>query len=66
MSTRISTVWYCACAALAYLQGRTARYDREGKGLLLLAPSEIAMVDMLTKRNIPITKTEVRRSRTVL
>lgn len=38
--------------------GRTARYHRGGESLLLLLPSEIAMVDELQKYKIPIEKIE--------
>ncbi len=40
-------------------QGRTARYDRPGRALLLLLPSELKMAELLTERNVPITRTEV-------
>lgn len=43
--------------------GRTARNDRDGKALLLLAPSEEAFVDQLAAKNVPITETEANLAR---
>ena len=39
--------------------GRTARFDKPGKAMLLLLPSETQMVAELEAKNIPIVKTEV-------
>lgn len=38
--------------------GRTARYHRGGESLLLLLPSEEAIVDEMKQRRIPINKIE--------
>lgn len=38
--------------------GRTARYFRDGQSILLLLPSEIAMIDQLQAKKIPINKIE--------
>lgn len=38
--------------------GRTARLNKDGKALLMLLPSEVAMVDKLLKKPVPIIKTE--------
>ena len=43
--------------------GRTARYKSDGKSLLLLLPSEVAMVDLLRKRKVPIAEVEANPSR---
>jgi hypothetical protein len=45
---------------LFYRQGRTARYNHDGKALLLLLPSEKAMVPLLTAKKIPIVEQQVR------
>lgn len=45
-------------ATYIHRAGRTARYHRGGESLLLLLPSEEAMVDELGERKIPITKIE--------
>ncbi|XP_031359167.1 probable ATP-dependent RNA helicase DDX10 [Photinus pyralis] len=39
--------------------GRTARYFRGGESVLLLLSSEIAMIEKLKERKIPLTKIEV-------
>lgn len=43
--------------------GRTARYDKEGKALLLLAPTETAFVKLLEAKKVPITETEANAAR---
>ncbi|RYP15893.1 hypothetical protein DL765_005427 [Monosporascus sp. GIB2] len=43
--------------------GRTARYDRDGKAVLFLDPSEEVMVKRLEQRKIPIQKVNVREKR---
>lgn len=43
--------------------GRTARYEKGGESLLMLLPSEEAMVDQLTEKKIPIKKIEVNPSK---
>lgn len=43
--------------------GRTARYFRGGESVLLLLPSEVAMVEKLKERKIPLTKIEVNPSK---
>ena len=40
--------------------GRTARFEREGKALLMLTPAEIAIVDKLIARKVPIDKISVK------
>lgn len=44
--------------AYIHRSGRTARYHRGGESLLLLLPSEVAMVEQLKERKIPINKIE--------
>ena len=39
--------------------GRTARFNKGGKALMTLLPSESAMVDKLAKRKIELHRTEV-------
>jgi ATP-dependent RNA helicase DDX10/DBP4 len=39
--------------------GRTARYNKGGKAMLLLLPSEIAMLDELKTKSITLTETEI-------
>lgn len=39
--------------------GRTARYQKGGESLLVLLPSEEAMIEQLTQKKIPIEKIEV-------
>ena len=42
------------------LQGRTARYEKGGKSLLLLCPTEKeAFLGHLQKKNVPITETQI-------
>ena len=43
--------------------GRTARYQKGGEALLMLLPSEEAMVEQLTQKKIPIQKIEVNPSK---
>ncbi|RYO75597.1 hypothetical protein DL766_009701 [Monosporascus sp. MC13-8B] len=43
--------------------GRTARYDRGGKAVLFLDPSEEAMLKRLEQRKTPIQKVNVREKR---
>ena len=38
--------------------GRTARFDRDGKALLLLLPSEKEFIVQLEAKRVPITETE--------
>ncbi len=45
--------------------GRTARFNRDGKALLVLLPSEVAMVEQLAARRVPLLKTEVDPSKIV-
>ena len=51
----------CPDDANSYIHraGRTARYQKGGESLLILLPSEEAMVDQLTQKKIPIQKIEV-------
>jgi len=44
--------------------GRTARFERAGKALLMLCPSESAFVEKLTGRKAPIDKIVVRAGKT--
>lgn len=43
--------------------GRTARYDKEGKAVLFLDPSEEAMLKRLEQRKVPIQKVNVREKK---
>ena len=43
--------------------GRTARYQQNGESLLMLLPSEEAMVDQMVQKKIPIKKIEVNPSK---
>jgi len=43
--------------------GRTARYNKRGDALLMLLPSEEAMITHLTEKKIPITEIQVNRDR---
>jgi len=43
--------------------GRTARYDKRGDALLMLLPSEEAMIAQLTEKKIPITEIQVNRDK---
>ncbi len=45
------------------MQGRTARYDKDGKALLLLLPSEARMAEKLAARNVPCRKTELNAAK---
>jgi ATP-dependent RNA helicase DDX10/DBP4 len=45
--------------------GRTARYQKGGESLLMLLPSEEAMVEQLAQKKIPIQKIEVNPSKLV-
>ncbi|PVU91744.1 hypothetical protein BB561_004226 [Smittium simulii] len=45
--------------------GRSARYESAGNALLFLLPSEIAMVDLLKEKKIPITKINPKQSKTI-
>ena len=51
----------CPDDANSYIHraGRTARYQKGGESLLMLLPSEQAMVEQLTQKKIPIQKIEV-------
>jgi ATP-dependent RNA helicase DDX10/DBP4 len=44
-------------------QGRTARYGKVGKALLLLCPSELAMVQRLEAKRVPIVRTEANATK---
>lgn len=46
------------CATYIHRVGRTARYNKGGESLLLLLPSEEAMVTKLLDSKIPIEKIE--------
>ncbi|RYO99936.1 hypothetical protein DL764_006645 [Monosporascus ibericus] len=53
-----------AYESLRHLQpGRTARYDRDGKAVLFLDPSEEPMLKRLEQRKIPIQKVNVREKK---
>jgi ATP-dependent RNA helicase DDX10/DBP4 len=43
--------------------GRTARFDKDGKALLFLTPSERKFVQLLEEKRVPITETEANASR---
>lgn len=43
--------------------GRTARYQKGGESLLILLPSEEAMIEQLIARKVPINKIEVNTNR---
>ncbi|CAG9815287.1 unnamed protein product [Phaedon cochleariae] len=43
--------------------GRTARYQRGGESLLLLLPGEVAMVDKLVEKKIPVQQIEINPNR---
>ena len=45
--------------------GRTARFDKVGKALLLLLPSEAEMVPLLLKKGAVLTKTEMAADKTI-
>lgn len=45
-------------ATYVHRAGRTARYHRGGESLLMLLPSEVAMIEELEERKIPINKIE--------
>lgn len=51
----------CPDDASSYIHraGRTARYQKGGESLLMLLPSEEAMVEQLAQKKIPIQKIEV-------
>ena len=55
----------CPDDANSYIHraGRTARYQKGGESLLMLLPSEEAMVEQLTQKKIPIQKIEVNPSK---
>lgn len=40
-------------------QGRTARYNKQGKAMLVLLPSELAILKRLEDKKVELTKTEV-------
>ena len=44
--------------------GRTARFERNGKALLLLTPSETAFIDKLTAKKVPIERITVKVGKT--
>lgn len=43
--------------------GRTARFGKDGKALLLLAPTEIQMVKLLEDRKVTVIRTEANNSK---
>ncbi|PVU88733.1 hypothetical protein BB559_005423 [Furculomyces boomerangus] len=45
--------------------GRAARYESSGNALLFLLPSELAMIDEMEERKIPITKINPKQNKTV-
>ncbi|KAJ3444055.1 atp-dependent RNA helicase ddx10-related [Anaeramoeba flamelloides] len=45
--------------------GRTARYQSNGNGLLLLSPTEIKMVELLKNAKIPIQEIEIKESKMI-
>ncbi len=55
----------CPDDANSYIHraGRTARYQKGGESLLMLLPSEEAMVEQLSQKKIPIQKIEVNPSK---
>lgn len=55
----------CPDDASSYIHraGRTARYQKGGESLLMLLPSEEAMVEQLAQKKIPIQKIEVNPSK---
>lgn len=57
----------CPDDASSYIHraGRTARYQKGGESLLMLLPSEEAMVEQLAQKKIPIQKIEVNPSKLV-
>jgi ATP-dependent RNA helicase DDX10/DBP4 len=44
--------------------GRTARFERDGKALLLLSSYETLFVDKLAARKVPIDKISVKQGKT--
>jgi ATP-dependent RNA helicase DDX10/DBP4 len=40
--------------------GRTARFERDGKALMMLTPSEIGFADKLVAKKVPIEKISVK------
>lgn len=44
--------------------GRTARFERGGKALMMLTPSEIPFVEKLAARKVPIEKISVKGGKT--
>lgn len=46
-------------AAYIHRVGRTARYRSNGKSLLILSPSELAMLEQLERAKIPVVKTKI-------
>ncbi|KAJ1679307.1 ATP-dependent RNA helicase dbp4, partial [Spiromyces aspiralis] len=45
--------------------GRTARYDADGKALLMLLPSELEMVKQLKEKKVPIERIHAKSSKTM-
>ena len=44
---------------VVYRSGRTARYNKGGKALLLLLPSEMEFVNSLAEKNITVMETQI-------
>jgi len=44
--------------------GRTARFERAGNALMMLAPSEVGFVDKLVQRKVPVEKISVKSGAT--
>jgi ATP-dependent RNA helicase DDX10/DBP4 len=45
--------------------GRTARFERKGKALMMLTPSEVPFVEKLTAKKVPMEKISVKNGKTM-